>query len=127
LFFHICYLICRHGKISRWSCRIHWCSQFWNIVDFCQKAYALDFTLAEVTGVQVLFGILFLWFLYLLKSFSPQAQKQYAKQTPKWKILLAGFSTGVVSILYYKSVELVPASIAIILLMQFIWISPIIE
>lgn len=75
----------------------------------------------------MLFGILFLWFLYLLKSFSPQAQKQYAKQTPKWKILLAGFSTGVVSILYYKSVELVPASIAIILLMQFIWISPIIE
>lgn|SRR5690606_18200504 len=94
---------------------------------FVKKAYALDFTLAEVTGVQVLFGILFLWFLYLLKSFSPQAQKQYAKQTPKWKILLAGFSTGVVSILYYKSVELVPASIAIILLMQFIWISPIIE
>lgn len=94
---------------------------------FVKKAYALEFTLAEVTGVQVLFGMLFLWILFLLKSFSPAPQKLYAKRTAKWKILLAGFSTGIVSILYYKSVELVPASIAIILLMQFIWISALIE
>lgn len=94
---------------------------------FVKKAYALNFTLAEVTGVQVLFGMLFLWGLYLLKSFLPKSPKQYSRQTSKWKILIAGFSTGIVSILYYRSVELVPASIAIVLLMQFIWISAIID
>lgn len=94
---------------------------------FVKKAYALDFTLAEVTGVQVLFGMLFLWSIFLVRSVLPKSTKQYEKKTAKWKILLAGVSTGVVSILYYKSVELVPASIAIVLLMQFIWISAIIE
>jgi drug/metabolite transporter (DMT)-like permease len=45
----------------------------------------------------------------------------------RWKLIVSGFSTGLVSITYYKCVELVPASIAIILLMQFIWIGVLIE
>jgi drug/metabolite transporter (DMT)-like permease len=94
---------------------------------FVKKAYAVGFTLAEVAGVQVLFGMLFLWGLYMLRSFWAKPEKGYDKHTAKWKIVLAGFSMGIVSILYYKSVELVPASIAIILLMQFIWISAIID
>lgn len=94
---------------------------------FVKKAYALGFTLAEVTGIQALLGMLLLWFMYLLGSFSTRQKKKYSKVSPKWKIILAGFSTGIVSILYYKSVQLVPASIAIILLMQFIWISAIID
>jgi drug/metabolite transporter (DMT)-like permease len=48
-------------------------------------------------------------------------------KSPKWKIILSGVSTGMVSILYYKCVELVPASLAIVLLMQYIWIGQIIE
>src|SRR5690606_40555531 len=44
-----------------------------------------------------------------------------------WKIIISEISTGVVSLLYYKCVQLVPASIDIVLLMQFIWIGALIN
>src|SRR5690606_9660712 len=52
---------------------------------------------------------------------------KYPSTSPKWHIVVSGLSTGAVSILYYKSVQLVPASLAIILLMQYIWIGQLIE
>lgn len=93
---------------------------------FVKKSYAAGFDLGEVTGIQALFGMLILWILYFILGKSSK-QGNYPQQSKKWVIILSGVSTGLVSILYYKSVELVPASIAIILLMQFIWISAVIN
>src|SRR5690606_13706908 len=92
---------------------------------FVKLAYAENFTLGEVTGVQVLFGAVILWLCYGLLAL--KGTKTYLKRTSKVKIVLTGISTGAVSILYYKCVELVPASIAIVLLMQFIWVSALIN
>ncbi|MCI0920725.1 EamA family transporter [Sphingobacterium rhinopitheci] len=93
---------------------------------FVKKAYAAGFDLGEVTGVQALLGMLFLWLLHFIIG-GNKDKTQYPQLSKKWKILVSGISTGAVSILYYKSVELVPASIAIVLLMQFIWISALIN
>ena len=43
------------------------------------------------------------------------------------KLVLAGTFTGLVSLTYYQCVKLIPASVAIILLMQFVWISVLLE
>lgn len=94
---------------------------------FVKKAYAYGYSLGEVTGVQALLGMVILWITHVIISKSKSSSKSYLKQTKPWKIMLAGVSTGLVSILYYKCVELVPASLAIVLLMQFIWISAIIN
>ena len=93
---------------------------------FVKKAYEQGFSLGEVTGIQALLGALFLWILWLLVRNRQKIENKPPK-TPLWKILLSGVSTGLVSILYYKSVQLVPASLAIVLLMQYIWIGQIIE
>lgn len=90
---------------------------------FVKKAYSAGFSLGEVTGVQALLGMLILWIIFLLKKITKVNLDKYPRKTASWKIMLAGISTGVVSVLYYKCVQLVPASIAIVLLMQFIWIS----
>ena len=93
---------------------------------FVKKAYEQGYNLGEVTGIQALLGVIFLWTTWLLiKNIQPQTQ--HPSISPKWKIFLSGISTGMVSILYYKCVELVPASLAIVLLMQYIWIGQIIE
>ncbi|PRD47899.1 EamA family transporter [Sphingobacterium haloxyli] len=95
---------------------------------FVKKAYAQGFTLGEVTGIQALFGMSLLWgligvmFIAKIGYFS-----RFPAGSPKWHIIVSGLSTGAVSILYYKSVQLVPASLAIILLMQYIWIGQLIE
>lgn len=41
--------------------------------------------------------------------------------------MLAGMFTGLVGIFYYQCVKLLPASVAIILLMQYLWMSMLIE
>lgn len=101
-----------------------------------KKAYADDYTLGEITGSQTLFGTLFLWLIYFLqvrfnsikKSSSNLASALVpSKSTPWWKVLLTGTFTGLVGVFYYKSVNLLPASIAIILLMQYLWISIILD
>lgn len=94
---------------------------------FVKKSYAADFSLGEVTGIQALLGMLLLWMMYFLTSAKKSSSQRFSRTTPSWKIIVAGFSTGIVSIIYYKCVQLVPASIAIVLLMQFIWMSALIN
>lgn len=95
---------------------------------FVKKAYEANFNLGEVVGIQALLGMAILCIIYLsLKLFKPNKLLKYPSKSSKLKILISGFSTGAVSILYYQCVQLVPASIAIILLMQYIWIGMLIE
>lgn len=94
---------------------------------FVKKSYAAGFSLGEVTGIQALLGMLLLWMMYFLTSANKSSSQRFSRTTPSWKIIVAGFSTGIVSIIYYKCVQLVPASIAIVLLMQFIWMSALIN
>ncbi|UIR56509.1 DMT family transporter [Sphingobacterium sp. SRCM116780] len=104
-------------------------SSFGVLSTFVKQAYAQDYyTLGQVTGVQVIFGMIILWMVYwLIQLLNPTANQSYTKKSNKWKILISGISTGLVSIIYYKCVQLVPASLAIVLLMQYIWIGTLIE
>jgi drug/metabolite transporter (DMT)-like permease len=94
---------------------------------FVKKAYAAGFSLGEVTGIQAMLGMLILWIIFFFMKIGKVDFSKYPRKTPFWKILISGISTGVVSVLYYKCVQLVPASIAIVLLMQFIWIGALIN
>ena len=96
---------------------------------FVKKAYQQGYSLAEVTGIQAFLGLFLLWLAWWVITSLKPSSSNYSVQhpTPKYKIVFAGISTGAVSILYYKCIEIVPASLAIILLMQYIWIGQIIE
>ncbi|SES00465.1 EamA family transporter [Pedobacter rhizosphaerae] len=95
---------------------------------FVKLAYHEGYTLGDVTGAQAFFGAVILWVLFFFQS---RTKKYKARErtvlTPWWKMVLAGVSTGLVSVFYYQSVKLVPNSVAIILLMQFIWMSILME
>ena len=95
---------------------------------FVKLAYEEGYNLSDVTGTQAFFGVVFLWTAYFIQN------KAKFKQTPKvvlkthWlKLVGAGAFSGMVSLCYYQCVKLVPASVAIILLMQFVWISVLLE
>lgn len=100
-----------------------------------KTAYGEGYTLGEITGSQTMFGVIILWALYLIqkslrKSSSQEGDEEFEKPTATsslWKVMVAGTFTGLVGIFYYQCVKLVPASIAIILLMQYLWISIVIE
>ncbi|WP_242920348.1 EamA family transporter [Pontibacter liquoris] len=89
---------------------------------FVKLAYKEGFTLGDVTGTQVFFGLIILWGMVLLRQL-PGSKSSSTSFRDKLKLVAMGTSTGLVSIFYYKCVQTVPASIAILLLMQFTWMS----
>ena len=93
---------------------------------FVKLAYQEGFSLGEVTGTQVFFGLIILWTIVLLRKLRG-SQSNSTPFREKLKLVAMGTSTGLVSIFYYKCVQLVPASIAILLLMQFTWMSLLLE
>lgn len=93
-----------------------------------KESYSLGYSLGEVAGVQGLIGAVVLWILVLtlgLCRSKPAGAR--AKRGEWWKMIVVGTSSGLVSLTYYQCVKLLPASIAIILLMQYLWISVLLE
>ncbi len=99
-------------------------------------AYDAGYSLGEITGSQAFTGMAILWIAYWISISVKKGNKQKAEnstsknnilKTKWWKVSVAGIFTGLVGIFYYQSVKLMPASIAIILLMQYLWISVLIE
>lgn len=95
-------------------------------------AYRNGYTLGEITGSQAFFGMVILWLLYFVFSRKKnrligKANPEKFRTTPWWKVSFAGIFTGLVGIFYYQCVKLLPASVAIILLMQYLWITMLIE
>lgn len=93
---------------------------------FVKLAYKEGFTLGDVTGTQVFFGLIFLWVMVLLRQLLGSKSSSTSFRE-KLKLVAMGTSTGLVSIFYYKCVQTVPASIAILLLMQFTWMSLVLD
>jgi drug/metabolite transporter (DMT)-like permease len=91
---------------------------------FVKVAYQEGYTTGDISGSQACFGMLVLWGLYLLQPAAPVSRPA---GTAWWKVALAGTSIGLCTHLYYLSVQWVPASVAIIFLMQFTWIGLLLE
>ena len=93
---------------------------------FVKVAYQEGYTTGDISGSQACFGMMVLWIFYLLRqpAVSGTAEKP---RTASWKVMLAGTSIGLCTHLYYLSVQWIPASVAIIFLMQFTWIGLLLE
>lgn len=87
-------------------------------------AYKEGFSTAEVTASQFTFGILI---LLLINLFTKKENDTKATSTDIKKLMLAGTSMGFTSVLYYLCVKYINASIAVVMLMQSVWIGVLIE
>jgi drug/metabolite transporter (DMT)-like permease len=84
-----------------------------------RAGYGYGYTLAELCGMQAGIGMLILWAVHFLSGRNMVSLKDRSARTA----FLLGSATGLTSITYYHSVKYIPASVAIILLMQFTWMS----
>ncbi|HEX8577320.1 MAG TPA: EamA family transporter, partial [Flavobacterium sp.] len=97
------------------------------LATFVRMAYDENFTTAEVTTSQVIYGIIG---LLIINSFQRIKNKNTAVKATKNNILhlmIAGTSTGLTSVSYYLSVHYIPVSIGIVLLMQTVWMGVLAE
>lgn len=88
---------------------------------FVKIGYSQGFKLSEITGSQYLLGSIMLW---IISIFVPKVRLK-GKQ---WlTLILSGIPMGLTGIFYNQTLNYVNASFAIILLLQFTWISIILQ
>ncbi|MND91468.1 EamA-like transporter family protein [compost metagenome] len=97
------------------------------LATFVKMAYNEGYTTAEVTVSQFVLGILG---LLIINTFQKAKKRDtVVKASPKniFHLMLAGTSLGLTSVFYYLTVKYIPVSIAIVLLMQTVWIGVLLE
>lgn len=97
------------------------------LATFVKLAYREGFTTAEVTTSQFVLGILGLLLLIFIQSKFSKKVAQKITKPDRRKLMLAGTSMGCTSLFYYISVQYINVSVAIVLLMQSVWISVVVE
>jgi len=88
-------------------------------------SYAAGFSASDATSGQMVIGVLILWAIVLIIERKKTTVK--ATKSEAISLMLMGLPVALTSIFYYQSVQLLPASIAILLLFQFTWIGVLLE
>ena len=95
---------------------------------FVKLAYIDGFTTAEVTVSQFLLGFMVLFVLSYFSQWKVTRQPEgKTSQMSVLKMVGAGTSLGLTSICYYMAVRYIAVSMAIIMLMQAVWMSIVLE
>lgn len=90
---------------------------------FAKLSFSNGYTLGQLNIVQMTISFVILWGIALAKRSSFKGLNK--KSIPK--IMITGTFVGLTTIFYYGSIQFLPASLAIILLFQFVWIGIIYE
>lgn len=89
---------------------------------FVKLNFAAGHTLAELIVMQMVIAAAVLWLIPLFKKKTTKLSKKNILH-----LMLAGTFTGLTGIFYYASMQYIPASIAIVILFQFVWIGIVYE
>lgn len=103
-------------------------SSYGMLTTFVKLTEKYGYTLYEITLTEYIIGVPVLFLIdYLFRKKS--TEKKYAKPTKKniRNLMLAGATMGVTTFVYYLSVQYISVSIAIVLLMQSVWIGVLLD
>lgn len=96
------------------------------LATFVKLAHDQGYHTAEITFAQFVIGFLVLALLQLFQKKQPVQGSRPTKNS-RLQLLLAGTSLGLTSTFYYQTVQYLPVSVCIILLMQAIWMGLLLE
>jgi drug/metabolite transporter (DMT)-like permease len=94
---------------------------------FVKMAYHDGFNTAEVTISQFAVGFTALLILTMFKKPDAAKENNTTGIRSQLKLVVAGTSLGLTSVFYYLSVQYIQVSVAIVLLIQTVWMGVIVE
>ncbi|MDR2238421.1 MAG: DMT family transporter [Chryseobacterium sp.] len=97
------------------------------LATFVKMAYQDGFTTSEVTTSQFLLGLTGLLVLNFIQTITSKQKLSSPSAKEVRMLMLAGTSLGCTSLFYYIAVQYIDVSIAIVLLMQSVWFSVVVE
>ena len=97
------------------------------LATFVKLAYKDGFTTAEITSSQFIYGILGLLLINLFQKIFKKEKTKMATSKNIFQLMVAGTSLGMTSVFYYLCVRYIDVSIAIVLLLQTVWMGVLLE
>lgn len=97
------------------------------LATFVKLAYSENYTTAEVTSSQFIYGIIGVFILHLLQVNKQKGSIEKTSKTAIFQLMFAGTSLGLTSVFYYLAVKYIPVSVGIVLLMQTVWMGVLVE
>jgi drug/metabolite transporter (DMT)-like permease len=97
------------------------------LATYVKLAYQDGFTTAEITTSQFVLGIVGILIINLFQRLKNKNKVEKPTSKNIFQLMLAGTSLGMTSVFYYLCVKYIDVSIAIILLMQTVWIGVLLE
>ena len=97
------------------------------LATFVKLAYKDGYTTAEVTSSQFIYGIIGILLINLFQKIVNKEKVQKASSKNIFQLMVAGTSLGMTSVFYYLCVKYIDVSIAIVLLMQTVWMGVLLE
>lgn len=102
-------------------------SSYGMLATFVKLAYQENFTTAEVTTAQFVYGIIGILIINFFQRTKNKNTAIKASRKNITQLMLAGTSLGMTSVFYYLAVNYIPVSIGIVLLMQTVWMGVLLE
>jgi len=102
-------------------------SSYGMLATFVKLAYQENFTTAEVTISQFVYGIIGMLLINAFQKTTTKTAIEKATSKNIFQLMLAGTSLGMTSVFYYLCVKYIDVSIAIVLLMQTVWMGVLLE
>ena len=97
------------------------------LATYVKLAYKENFTTAEITTSQFVLGIIGILIINLFNKIKNKESNEITTRKNIFQLMLAGSSLGMTSVFYYLCVKYIDVSIAIVLLMQTVWMGVLIE
>ncbi len=97
------------------------------LATFVKLAYQDGYTTSEVTTAQFVLGVAGLLVLNLIQTIFSKKTLPTPSSKEVRNLMLAGTSLGCTSLFYYIAVQYINVSVAIVLLMQSVWFSVVVE
>lgn len=97
------------------------------LATFVKLAYEEGYTTSEVTTSQFVLGLVGLLILNFIQTITSKKPLPSPSSREIRNLMLAGTSLGCTSLFYYIAVQYINVSIAIVLLMQSVWFSVVVE
>lgn len=102
-------------------------SSYGILATFVKLAYFDHFNTAEITVSQFAIGLVALFVLLIVEKRRSPGRNVTIGKGNVLKLILGGTSIGLTSIFFYSSVELISVGLGIVLSMQSIWMSIVLE
>jgi drug/metabolite transporter (DMT)-like permease len=97
------------------------------LATFVKLAYKDGFTTAEITSSQFIYGILGMLLINFFQKIFKKEKANMGTSKNILQLMIAGTSLGMTSVFYYLCVKYIDVSIAIVLLMQTVWMGVLLE